>query len=67
MAGKHGGKLIVEAKNADWYGRLKRMVGVASTTGVIAFFVVPGPHTVVLVGGLVAGVVVAKMTGKKNS
>lgn len=43
----------------------KRIVGISSTCGVIAFFAVPGPHTIMLIGGLVAGGAIAVATGKK--
>lgn len=45
---------------------IKRYVGYASTTAVVAAFVIPGPQTIIMVGGLVAGVVIARATGKKN-
>ena len=43
----------------------KRYVGFASTGGIVAFFAVPGPHTLVVVGGLAVGAVVARITRRK--
>ena len=60
------GKSVLKEFASRKLSAIKRYAGYASVTAVIASFVLPGPHTVVMVGGLVAGVVIARATGKKN-
>lgn len=57
--------MSVQQRAGKFYGKCKRLVGFSATGGVIAFFAVPGPHTIVLIAGLAVGAVVAVATGKK--
>ena len=60
------GKSVLKEVVARKLKTVKRYVGYASTAAVVAFFVVPGPNMIVVVGGLVAGAVVAKVTRKRT-
>lgn len=75
MTGTHGGKPPQQftpfyesprVKINRLWGKTKRLVGTSATVAVIASFIVPGPHTLVLIGGLVAGATVAVVTDKKK-
>lgn len=49
-----------------WVGT-KRVVGTSAVGGVIAVLApIPGPHTIVMLGGMVVGAVVAVATRKKE-
>ncbi|OGH92839.1 MAG: hypothetical protein A2534_05175 [Candidatus Magasanikbacteria bacterium RIFOXYD2_FULL_39_9] len=57
----------IEKKIARWWAGTKRLVGTSAVGGVVAVLApIPGPHTVVMLGGMVVGAAVAVVTRKKR-